>query len=449
MAVQRQHWGSRFGFVLAAAGSAVGLGNIWRFPYITGENGGGLFVLIYLACIALVGLPILIGEIMLGRMTQTSVVGAFRTLNGGAFRAIGYLGVAGAFLILSFYSVVAGWAMHYVYLSVTGQLSGRSAEEIGSTFGAVAGSAPLSLFWHGVVMAVTVGVVLGGVQKGLERWSKILMPALLLMLLALLAKAFTMSGFGPGFDFVFGLHAEDLTSSGVLEALGHSFFTLSLGMGAMLTYGSYLDRDRDIPANALIIAGLDTLIALLACLVLFPIIFTAGQAPAQGPGLVFANIPIAFSTMPGSALLGTVFFVLLVFAAVTSTMSLLEVAATYFIDEHGTSRTKATLGTGLAITLMGIPAALANGANPWLSGENFFGKNWFDFVADTTSNVFLPIGGFGIALFVGWRLKDADRRAQFDAAGWRGRLYRGWLEVIRIVVPIAVLVVFLRKMEWL
>jgi NSS family neurotransmitter:Na+ symporter len=439
-------WASKTGFVLAAAGSAVGLGNIWRFPYITGENGGGLFVLIYLACILAVGVPIMVAEILIGRAAQSSNVGAFRSLAGRRtpWQALGGLGVVVAYLVLSFYSVVAGWSMHYTLLAARGALTGRSAEAIQGIFGATHGSVPLNLIWTGVFLALTAAVVWRGVQSGLERWSRILMPALLALLLALLARALTMDGFGSAFHFVFGLNADKLTGAGVIEALGHSFFTLSLGMGGLLTYGSYLRKDADIPAMSAGIAGLDTLIALLACLVIFPVTFTFGLEATQGPGLVFTSIPIAFAQMPAGGLLATAFFALLFFAALTSAISLLEVAAAYFIDEQGWSRPRAVLVAVLGVALLAIPSALT-GSSELLGArmQEALGHNWFDLVADIASNWALPFGGMGIALFVSWRLPERLRRAEFSSGSSLARFYAGWLVTLRFVVPVAIAAVFL------
>lgn len=245
---KRSHWNSRIGFVLAAAGSAVGLGNIWRFPYLTGENGGGIFVLIYLACVALVGLPVMVAEILIGRSAQSSPVGAFKSLAGHTSKWVwvGWLGVCSSFVILSYYSVVAGWSLHYTWLSVTGRLVGLGPEGVKPVFGELYQSAPMSLAWHLLFMGLTIAVVFGGVSKGVERWSRILMPALLIMMLVLLGHAFSLDGFTQAVHFVFGFHADKFTSIGALEALGQAFFSLSLGMGAMLTYGSYLHREDDI-----------------------------------------------------------------------------------------------------------------------------------------------------------------------------------------------------------
>lgn len=440
----RGHWGSRLGFVLAAAGSAVGLGNIWKLPYITGVNGGGAFVLIYLACIALVGLPVMIAEIMLGRATQQSPVGAFRTLGGGPWVAFGWLAVVGGFVILSYYSVVAGWAMHYTWLAVSGQIAGMGPEAVEPVFGALYASPGLTLFWHAVFMAVTIGVVWGGVHKGIERWARILMPLLFGLLVVLLANAFTLEGFGRALTFVFGFHTENLTAAGVLEALGHSFFTLSVGMGAMLTYGSYLSKQDDLVGSSATIAVLDTAVALTACMVLFPIIFSYGMEPASGPGLVFVSMPIALSQMTGGTLLAVAFFSLLVFAALTSAISMLEVVAAYLIDQRGWARHRATVIGGLVIGLLGIPSALSGGTA--LFGDDFaavFGRNWFDTFDYLASNWILPLGGLGVSLFTAWRVDDAIRRGEFHAGTTLGAFYKGWVVLLKFIVPVAIVLIFM------
>jgi NSS family neurotransmitter:Na+ symporter len=435
--------------VLAAAGSAIGLGNIWKFPYITGRNGGGAFVLVYLACVALVGLPVMVAEILLGRASQKSPVTAFRNLSrpGSPWVLFGLLGVAGSFLLLSYYSVVAGWALYYSWLSLTGELVARGPDGMQPLFETLYASGPLNIGAHLVFMGLTILVVLGGVAKGLERWSRILMPALLVMMLILLGRAFMLEGFGRGFEFVFGLHTEQLSGRGVLEALGQAFFTLSLGMGAMITYGSYLRREDDIMSAAITISALDTLIALLAAIVLFPIIFTYGMQPAQGPGLVFITIPIALAQMPGGSFLASVFFLLLVFAALTSSISMLEVATSYFIDENHWSRAKATLISGAAVAAIGIPSALAGGPGFFGAGMNaLVGANWFDAADYLVSNWMLPLGGLGISLFTAWRLDDAIRHDHFLAGSKLKVFYQAWLALLRFVVPFAIVLVLLHAL---
>ena len=442
----RGQWGSRAGFILAAAGSAVGLGNIWKFPYITGANGGGIFVLVYLACVLFVGLPVMTAEILIGRATQKSPVGAMRLLAGrrSPWTAFGWLGIASSFVILSYYSIVAGWALDYTYLSLTGKIVGLGPEGVQSVFGRLYASPARNLFWHAIFMGLTIAVVLGGVARGVERWSRILMPTLLVMLLVLLIHSFTLSGFKQGFDFVFGLHTERFTAAGALEALGHAFFTLSLGMGAMLTYGSYLRRDDDIMAASITISALDTLIALVASLVLFPIIFSFGMEPGAGPGLVFISMPIALSQMPGGTFLSILFFGLLVFAALTSAISMLEVVTSYLIDERNWIRRRATLVSGTLIALVGIPSALSGGTEIFGSGfASVFGKNWFDSFDYLASNWMLPLGGLGISVFTAWRMNEALRHHDFLSGTKLAAFYKGWLLLLKYVVPVAIVLVFL------
>lgn len=455
--VRREHWSGRLAFVLAATGSAVGLGNIWKFPYITGVNGGGWFVLIYLICVVAVALPIMVAEIMLGRAAQRSPVLAFRKLAGprSPWQGVGWLGVAAAFVILSYYSVVAGWTLHYSWLALSQGFAGMQPAEVEALFGQVYQDPGINLFWHGLFMLLTIAIVAAGVHAGVERWSRILMPLLFLMILALVLRAAGTDGFGPALDFVFGAHSDRLTPAGVLEALGHSFFTLSLGMGAMLTYGSYLRARDDVVTTSLAVGGLDTLISLMACMMIFPIIFVAGLTPAAGPGLVFVSLPIAFGQLPGGALWAAVFFVLLAVAALTSAISLLEVAVSHAIDWRGVSRRRAAIGIGAVIFVLGIPSALSGGtplfgsdfaaATEALFGEGH-GKNWFDLADYLASNWMLPLGGLGIAVFVAWRMGEHAREQAFRAGSRFARLYWGWVWLLRYIVPVGVVAVFLHAL---
>ncbi len=447
----RGHWGSKLGFILAAAGSAVGLGNVWKFPYITGENGGGLFVLIYLVCILGVGIPILLAEVVLGKHTQKSTVPAFRELSGPAspWMTFGWMGVAAAFILLSYYAVIAGWTMQYAITAVRGGFAGMSNDDVQGYFGEVASSPAINVGWMLAFMAITITIVAAGVKGGIETASKIMLPALGLMLVALAIRAAMVGeGFDRAVDFVFGIHAKELSAAGVLEALGHAFFTLSIGMGAMVAYGSYLRRKDDVVATGFIIGGLDTLIALIACLVLFPITFASGFDPAAGPGLVFQNMPIALMDLPGGTIWATIFFVLLFFAALTSAISLLEVAASYFIDEKGVSRSVAAVVCGVAIIIFALPSALSNGsALGGLFNEGFAditGKNWFDSADWLVSNLMLPVGGLGVALFMGWRVTEEARHTGFTEGASLRNLYVGWLLLLRWLAPAAVLLVFLQ-----
>jgi len=450
MELQREHWGTRLGFVLAAVGSAVGLGNIWKFPYITGENGGGLFVLIYLVCIALVGIPLLMAEITLGRASQKSPVGAFSKLAGqnSNWKIVGFLGVLSGFVILSYYSVVAGWALNYTFMSLTNFFEGKTPDQIGALFGELYAAGGINVFWHAIFMLLVVGVVIGGVKKGIEKWNRFLMPVLILIFIVLAIVSIFLDGWSEAVNFVFFPHLDRLKPSGVLEALGHAFFTLSLGMGAMLTYGSYLTKENDIPKASVMIGVLDTMVALLACMVMFPIIFTYGHDPQAGPGLVFQTMPIIFSEIGGGGMfLSFVFFVLIVFAALSSGVSLLEVVASYFIDEQGWNRKKATLVTAGIVFLFGIPSALSGSGNLFPQWESMYGKNFFDTVDYLASNWMLPLGGLFISIYVGWSLDPALRETEFaSGTNWtKSWFYKGWVILLKYVAPVAVFLIIIQR----
>lgn len=436
----RAHWNSKVGFVLAAAGSAVGLGNIWKFPYITGEHGGGAFLLVYLACIALIGVPVLVGELLLGRAARSSPVNAFRHGVGAKSPWVGFgvLAVVGAFALLSYYSTVAGWSLHYTYLSVTNQLAGLDAGRMPELFDQLLQSEAVGLTWQMVFLLLTTLVVAGGVSSGLERCARVLMPALAILLLLLLGKAATLPGWSEGLDFLFGLRFDGLTAAGVLEALGHSFFTLSVGMGTMLTYGSYLAAKDDLVSAGAVTAGVDTVVAVVAAMVVFPVVFSFGLEPGAGPGLLFVTLPTALAQMTGGAFLSVGFFLMLAFAAFTSAISLLEVVVAYLIDNHRFSRRKACWLAGAAVAAFGVPATVSG--------------RWFDGADFLVSNLILPSCGLGVALFVGWKLQRALRRQHFVAGSALAGCYRAWLWMVKYPVPAAIAVIFLKAVgafDWL
>lgn len=426
------------GFVLAAAGSAVGLGNIWKFPYITGVYGGGAFVLIYLACIALVGLPLLYAEMIIGRRGGKDVLDSMRTLTADAGLAgvlatwgVGLLSVGSGFFILSFYAVVAGWAVHFTILS----LGLASPDPTGSaaTFTQLAGNGSLSAVWHTAFMGLVVWVVARGVQSGIERACKILMPALMGILLLLLVYVGVTGGLGNSLTFLFEPDFSKVSGEAILEALGHAFFTLSLGMGAMVTYGSYLQSDRHVVRDQLAVAFLDTTIALVAGLVIFAVVFSMGAEAGAGPGLVFITLPDLFAQIPGGSLVSVAFFVLLVLAAWSSGISLLEVVVAVGVDRFGWDRRTAAIGVGIAIWALGVPSA--------------FSDEFLDFMDRLTTRYMLPTGGLLIALSAGWLLPKEDREAGFTAMPGGGALMAaGWTWIIRFVTPILVLLVILNGM---
>jgi len=428
---------------MAAAGSAVGLGNIWKFPYVTGMHGGGAFVLFYLFCIALIGIPLMVTEMIIGRHTRKGPVGAFKRLKGGVWELVGWLGVCAGFVILSYYSVVAGWTVDYLWLSLQGTFSQQHAQQVPHLFTGLLASDLSQLFWQALFMLATVLIVIGGVKKGLERANRILMPVLFLILVGLAGFGLFSAGGSQALQFLFSPDWSKLDPPAMLEALGHAFFSLSLGMGAILTYGSYADEEISIPKVAVTVSAMDTLVALLSGLAIFPIVFTYGMAPAAGPGLVFKTLPILFSQMPGGSVIAVLFFLLLVFAALTSAISLLEVVVAYYCDERKWDRRRATVVMGLVIFAIGVPSALSNNLlKDWqVIGE----RNVLDSVDFVATNYLLPLGGLLITLFAGWVLTPAVAKAELTKGTAIGWFYPLWRFLIRYVSPVLVALVLLNK----
>lgn len=444
-------WSSRLMFILAATGSAVGLGNIWRFPYMASENGGGAFVLIYLACIAVLGLPLLMAEVLIGREGRGSAVHSIAQIANASnasrqWRWFGVAGVLAALVILSFYSVIAGWTLHYAWLYVKDLAGMGGIEDAPATFGALLDN-PVQLgFWHGVFIVLTVGVVALGVEQGLERAVRWLMPALFAMLLLLVAYGFTTGYAGQAAAFLFAPDFSKVTGQTYLAAMGQAFFTLSLGSCAMLTYGAYLPRQGvSLPQTAGVIALADTSVALLAGMAIFPIVLAYGIAPeGGGPGLIFAVLPKAFAAMPFGALFGLVFFALLAVAAWTSSISMLEPATAWLVERFGIAKRKTVaISLALACWLLGLLAVL--GFNKlahvnWSMGDRTLGiLDTMDFVA---SDIMLPLGALMVAIFVGWVMAPRLVRGQLSELGDNAFNVLRWL--LRVVVPVLVLVVLLR-----
>ncbi len=435
-------WSSRLAFILAATGSAVGLGNIWRFPYTTGEYGGGAFVLVYLLCVALIGIPIMIAEIMLGRRGRRSPINTMRHLareekRHPAWRLLGWMGIVAGFTILSFYAVVAGWTLAYMFRMIGGAFQDQSAEVIAGMFGDFVGDPERLLAWHTIFMVMTVGVVARGVASGLERAVTILMPALFVLLVVMVGYAMSTGHFMQGVEYLFKPDFSKLTAEGFLSAMGQAFFSLSLGMGAIMIYGSYLRRDSSIGRNSVIIAGMDTLVAIMSGLAIFPIVFAYGLEPQLGSGMVFKVLPIAFGHIPGGQFFGTLFFLLLVFAAWTSAISLLEPVVAWMVENKGYSRVRAATYTGVLVWILGVVSLLS--LNVW-SGFTVFGKGLMDLFEFVAANILLPLGGLLIALFAGWFL---SRESSQDELRMRDSLYRLWRFLVRFVSPVAVAVVLL------
>ena len=440
-------WSSRMMFILAATGSAVGLGNIWRFPYMASDNGGGAFVLVYLACIAIVGLPILIAEILIGRHGRVSPVNTLRNLSRehGTNRkwvAIGWMGIVAGILILSFYSVVAGWTLHYSWLYLKQLLGGAAIVDPGATFSALLASPFELTFWHGLFMLLTVGVVALGVEHGLERAVRFLMPALFLLLLVLVIYGFTTGHVGEAAEFLFRPDWSKIDGTVFLRAMGQAFFTLSLGMCTMMTYGAYLPRQGvSIPRVGAAVALTDTAVALLAGMAIFPIVIAFGIDPAGGgPGLIFTSLPLAFNEMPGGIVYGLLFFGLLSVAAWTSSISLLEPATAFLVERFGVGRRKvAALGIAFLCWALGLLSVLS--LNIW-SEVRILDRDVMTFIEFIANDLMLPLGGLLIALFSGWALNATILREQLSDLP--PGLFTTWRWLMRVVAPALVLIVLLR-----
>ncbi len=451
MAEQRKsihgQWTNRTVFILAATGSAVGLGNIWKFPYIAGENGGGTFVLVYLLCIALIGLPIMMAEIMLGRRGKQSPINTMAALAKDEERNpgwvwLGWMGVLAGFLILSYYSVIAGWAMSYVFRTGGGLFLGVTADGVNRIFTDLVTDPERLLAWHTLFMVMTMIVVARGVKHGIERAVTYLMPLLFALLIIIVIYSVTTGHFMEGVRFLFTPGKID--GKAILIAMGHAFFTLSLGMGAIMVYGSYLSNKHSIAQASILIALADTVVALLAGLAIFPIVFANGLEPGAGPGLIFQTLPIAFGHMQGGTLVGVVFFTLLVFAAWTSAISLIEPAVAYLVENKGVNRIYASVWIGLLTWFVGLGTVFS--FNIWKEKTLtipflFEDLTFFDVLDYLTANVMLPLGGLFIALFAAWVMKEQSTREELATYPW---LYKIWNFLISFVTPLAVIVVFLK-----
>lgn len=439
-------WSSRLMFVLAAAGSAVGLGNIWRFSYMAGENGGGAFVLIYLVCIALIGIPIMSSEILLGRSGRQSPIHTMRDLAKASdanqlWQLIGWMGALAGFMILSFYGVIAGWAMAYIFSTAQGVFVGADADVATQAFGSFTGNVWEVVGWQTVFMALTIVIVARGVGEGLEKTVKYLMPALFILLLVLVGYAMTTGHFGEGLAFLFSFEIEKVTWDGVLMAMGQAFFTLSLGMAAIMTYGAYMPKDASILNTTASIALLDTLVALLSGMVIFPLVFANGLESSAGPGLMFITLPIAFGQMPLGQIFGTIFFILVTFAAITSSISLVEPACAWLIERLYVPRKMAASIVGGIAWLVGLGSAFS--FNVWADVHVVGQMTFFDFMDFTSNNIMLPLGGMFIAIFAGWILNQHIARDEMNLGDAGYAIWRG---IVKFISPVAVFIVFVMTM---
>ena len=431
---QRENWGSRIGFLMAAAGSAVGLGNIWRFPYMTGENGGGAFIIIYLFFVLIVGLSVMVAEFAVGRRTQQSAVGAYKSVSN-KWTFAGVLGVLSGFFIMGFYPVVGGWAIAYIFKSFSGLLAAPGA--IGDVFDGFITSPTQPIIWFLIFLAMNTLIVAKGIAGGIEKAGKVLMPTLFVLLILIAMRSMTLPGAGAGLEFLFKPDFSKVTGATFLAALGQAFFSLSLGMGCMITYGSYLNKKENLPSNALMVTLMDTGVALLAGLAIFPALFAFNMEPAAGPGLVFVVVPQIFAAMGGiGTVFSAIFFIALTVAALTSSVSLMEVVVAYLIDSRGMERKPAVYLTSAIMVVTGLLSSLSLGV---MSGVTFLGVGAFDFFDILTDKIFLAIGGMIIAIFCGWVLKKEDLEDELTNSGAvKFGLFNMWYALIKYVIPVAV-----------
>lgn len=446
----REQWSSRLIFILAATGSAVGLGNIWKFPYITGENGGGAFVLVYLLCISLIGVPIMMAEIMLGRRGRRNPVDTMRLLAAESQRSprwawLGWIGILAGILIMSFYSVIAGWTVDYVYEAAAGHFVGLTAETASAKFKGLLNEPWQLLFLHSLFSFMTAFVVARGVKAGLEKAVVILMPALFLLLTILVGYAATTGYFMQSLDFLFKADFSKLTANSILTALGHAFFTLSLGMGAIMMYGSYMPNNASIAKTTLIIALMDTLVALMAGMAMFPLVFANGLEVGSGPGLLFITLPIAFGEIFAGSFFGTLFFILVVFAAWTSSISLIEPGTAYLTENTRLKRSNAAYLISFIAWLLGVAVVLS--FNTWSFSFPFAGTvktdGLFDLLDILTSTFMLPLGGLAIAIFAGWVMRT---EFAFQELNLSNKWFNNWYFTIRWISPALVILLFLHSL---
>lgn len=441
---ERESWGSSFGFIMAAAGSAVGLGNLWKFPYLAGKNGGAVFVVTYLLMVILIGFTMMLGEMIIGRKTQLDPYGAYKKLNKN-WGFLGSIGIVTAFLILSYYSVVGGWVIKYI----TATLIGGVGVDKAAYFNGFIGAPIEPLIYHGIFMILIVAIVFKGISGGIEKVSKIMMPALFIMLIIVAIRSVTLKGASQGLAYYLKPDFSKFNGRVLVDALGQVFFSLSLGMGALITYGSYLKGDEDLQKNALIIPGLDTAVALLAGFAVLPAVFAFGFEPSQGPGLMFVTLPAVFEAMPFGAVFGVIFFILVFFAAITSAISLLEVSTAYCIDQLKWSRNKSVTIVSSIMFVIGIFASLSMGV---LSDFNIpiLNLGIFDALDFITSNVLMPIGGLLMAIFLGyvWGVDEAVKEVK-KSPNVKFKLEKLWIVLIKYVAPVAIFIVLLSSLGFL
>lgn len=443
MKEKRTGFATRMGAIAATVGSAVGLGNIWRFPYQAGVNGGGAYILVYLLCIVLLGIPIMMSEFIIGRSTHKNMKGAIEQLTPGSpFKIFSYIGVLGALLICGYYSVVCGWVIEYLWASGTGTLLEHNSDEFAQIFGTFIGTPDRCVMWTILFLALNFLVLSRGIQKGVERMANIMMPLLFVLLIVFCVNSLMMPGSTKGLNFLFNINFDKLGWKGVIDAMGQAFMSLSLGVTCLITYSSYFKDDSNLMKDAVTISALDTLVAILAGIVIFPAVFSFGLDPKAGPDLIFITLPTIFQQMPGGTIWSTLFFILLFFASITSTISLSEIPITFMVDEYKLSRWKAILLTAVQMAIVAVLSALSFST---LSDVTIIGKNIFDFLDFVGPNFFMLLGGLVTAVYVGWILKKDVIHDQLTNGGMRhSRFVHPYIKFcLRYISPVAIIIIFL------
>lgn len=439
---QQEHWKSRIGFVLAAAGSAIGLGAIWKFPYVAGTGGGGAFLLLFLLFTLLLGFPLLIGEFMLGRKSQSDAITTYKKFApNSAWHITGRIGVVTSFLVLSFYSVVGGWIILYLGKALTGGIAGLSQEQFGPIFGDIIANPFATLAGQLIFMLLTIIIVAQGIQKGIEKASTIMMPALFILFIIIVIRSLSLDGAMEGVKFLLVPDFAKLTSETILFALGQAFFTLTLGASVMMTYASYLPKTQNLPKSALSIIAMNIVIVLLAGLAIFPGVFAFGLEPDAGPTLIFTVLPAVFNQMPLGTLFFIAFLILFLFAALTSAFSMIEIIVATMTKNEASKRKKYTWTIGMAIFIVGIPSCLSYGI---MADVKLFDKTVFDLVDFAVSNVLLPLGALLISIFIPLKLSKKELFDEMKQGSSVGKLFfTCWFYLLKYLTPIAIIIVFL------
>ena len=442
---KRATFGSKIGVILATVGCAVGLGNIWRFPYMLGENGGAAFLLVYISCILFLGIPVMITEFFIGRYSRKNAAGAFKVMAPGTkWSVIGYNGVAAAFLILGYYAVVSGWTLEYIVQAFSGSLEGKNATDFADEFTAFSTGVFRPILWTVVFIALTHIIIVSGVKEGIERASKVMMPVLFLILIALCVRSITLPGASEGLTFLFNPDFSKIDSSVVLSAMGQAFFSLSIGMGCLITYASYFGKQTNLQTTALQVTILDTLVAVLAGVMIFPAVFSFGIEPTTGPELVFITLPNVFEQLPFGNIWSFVFFVLLALAALTSTISLHEVSTAYVHEEYHISRKKAAVIVSIGVTILGILSSLSMGL---LKSYTLFGLNFFNLLDFVTAKIMLPLGGMMICIFTAKRVDKLLLKEEVTNHGTiRFYFFNTYAFFVKYIAPIAIGLIFLNEL---